>query len=88
MRTYPYENLSIPDQYLLVLFDAGHNAFTGREIGPHAAGDEVDNRFTDAVKEGALLFFDAYVKGDDAAVDALRNTYPESLEPADRFEWK
>lgn len=87
-RTYPYRALKIPDQYLLVLNDAGHNAFSGLEIGPHAHGPEVQTRYTDAVEEAVLLFFDAYLKGDAAAKTDLRETFPSSLLPDDRFEWK
>jgi len=87
-RTFPYEALSIPDQYLLVLDGAGHNAFSGLEIGPHAHGPEVETRYTQAVEEGALLFFDAYVKDDAAAEAALRETFASGLSSDDRFEWK
>ena len=88
LRTVPYETLTIPHQYLLVLKDAGHNAFSGLEHGPHAHGPEVETRYTRAVQDGAVLFFDAYVKGDAAAEAALRETYPSSLMSDDRFEWK
>ena len=87
-RTKPYAALSIPHQYLLVLKDAGHNAFSGLEHGPHAHGAPIDTRYTRAVARGAVLFFDAYVKGDAAAETELRQAYKASLEPADRFEWK
>jgi predicted dienelactone hydrolase len=88
LRTLPYETLTIAHQYLLVLAGAGHNAFSGLEYGPHAHGAEVETRYTRAVQEGAVLFFDAYVKGDMAAEAALRETFPSSLAPDDRFEWK
>ncbi len=87
-RTLPYETLSISDQYLLVLDGAGHNAFSGLEHGPHAYGAEVNTRYTEAVKEGAVQFFDAYVKGEAAAKAALRQAYGSTLAPDDRFEWK
>jgi predicted dienelactone hydrolase len=88
LRTKPYETLTIPDQYLLVLHGAGHNAFSGLEHGPHAHGAEVETRYTRAVQEAARLFFDAYLKGDAGARATLRNTYKSSLEAGDRFEWK
>jgi predicted dienelactone hydrolase len=87
-RTIPYRTLAIPHQYLLVLRDAGHNAFSGLEHGPHAHGPEVETRYTRAVQQGAVLFFDAYLRGDTAAEAALRNDYPQSLASDDRFEWK
>lgn len=87
-RTIPYEVLTIPHQYLLVLDGAGHNAFSGLEHGPHAHGAEVETRYTSAVVAGALLFFDGYLKGDSAAVQALRRGFKSGLKPTDRFEWK
>jgi predicted dienelactone hydrolase len=87
-RTLPYEELAIPHQYLLVLDGAGHNAFSGLEHGPHPHGAEKQTRYTRAVQEGAVLFFDAYLKGNAAALAALRDTFQSSLEPNDRFEWK
>jgi hypothetical protein len=87
-RTVPYQALAIPDQYLLVLNGADHNAFSGLAYGPHAHGPEVETRYTKAVENGALLFFDAYVKGDPAAQTALQSAFPLSLKNGDRFEYK
>jgi hypothetical protein len=87
-RTIPYETLTIPDQYLLVLDGAEHNAFSGLEHGPHAHGAEKETRYTCAVQKGAVLFFDAYLKGDAIAVAVLRHTFKSNLKPTDRFEWK
>jgi hypothetical protein len=87
-RTIPYQTLTIPRQYLLVLKDAAHNAFSGLEHGPHAHGREVETRYTRALAEAAVLFFDAYVKGDAAAEETLRETFKARLDPADRFDWK
>ncbi len=87
-RTLPYEALAIPDQYLLVLDGAGHNVFSGLEHGPHAHGPEKQTRYTRAVQDGAVLFFDAYLRGNKAALAALRHTFQSKLETTDRFEWK
>lgn len=87
-RTIPYQALRIPHQYLLVLKDAAHNSFSGLEHGPHAHGAEVETRYTRALAEAAVLFFDAYVKGDGNAEKALRETFKSRLDPGDRFEWK
>jgi predicted dienelactone hydrolase len=87
-RTLPYQTLTIPDQYLLVLDGAGHNAFSGLAYGPHAHGPEMLTRYTGAVEEAAVLFFDAYLKKDEPALGALRGAFRERLEPADRLEWK
>lgn len=87
-RTLPYEALTIPHQYLLVLDGAGHNAFSGLKHGPHAHGPEQETRYTRVVQGGAVSFFDAYLKGKTAALAALRHEFQSSLEPTDRFEWK
>jgi predicted dienelactone hydrolase len=87
-RTVPYETLTISHQYLLVLDGAGHNAFSGLEHGPHAHGPERLTRYTRVVEEGAVLFFDAYLKGKEEALAALRGEFRSKLESADRFEWK
>ncbi|RWO53536.1 hypothetical protein [Mesorhizobium sp.] len=87
-RTLPYEALTIPHQYLLVLDGAGHNAFSGLKHGPHAHGPEEETRYTRVVQDGAVSFFDAYLNGKTAALAAIRQTFQSSLEPTDRFEWK
>jgi predicted dienelactone hydrolase len=87
-RTIPYRTLTIPDQYLLVLDDADHNAFSGLEHGPHAHGPERETRYTRAVQDGAVLFFDAYLRGNASALWALRNDFQSRLEATDEFEWK
>ena len=87
-RTLPYQNLKIPHQYLLVLNGATHNSFSGLEHGPHAHGREVETRYTHATQEAALLFFDAYVKGDPKAEAALRSAFKSRLDTGDHFEWK
>lgn len=87
-RTLPYEALTIPHQYLLVLDGACHNAFSGLKHGPHAHGPEEETRYTRVVQDGAVLFFDAYLNGKTAALAALRHEFQSSLEPTDRFEWK
>ncbi|RWK52656.1 hypothetical protein [Mesorhizobium sp.] len=87
-RTLPYEALTIPHQYLLVLDGADHNAFSGLKHGPHAHGPEEETRYTRVVQDGAVSFFDAYLNGKTAALAALRHEFQSSLEPTDRFEWK
>lgn len=87
-RTLPYEALTIPHQYLLVLDGAHHNSFSGLKYGPHAHGPENETRYTRVAQDGAVLFFDAYLNGNTAALAALRHKFQSSLEPTDRFEWK
>ncbi|PAQ09881.1 alpha/beta hydrolase family protein [Mesorhizobium temperatum] len=87
-RTLPYEALTIPHQYLLVLDGADHNAFSGLKHGPHAHGPEEETRYTRVVQDGAVLFFDGYLNEKMASLAALRHKFQSSLEPTDRFEWK
>jgi predicted dienelactone hydrolase len=87
-RALPYEALTIPHQYLLVLDGAGHNAFSGLKHGPHAHGPEEETRYTRVVQDAAVSFFDAYLDAKTAALAALRQKFQSSLEPTDRFEWK
>ncbi|TIR16308.1 MAG: hypothetical protein E5X64_22120 [Mesorhizobium sp.] len=87
-RTLPYEALTIPHQYLLVLERADHNSFSGLKYEPHAHGPADETRYTRVVQDGAVSFFDAYLNGKTAALAALRHEFQSSLEPTDRFEWK
>jgi len=83
-RTLPWQMITAPEQYLMVFDGATHGDFSG------AGRDETppDSRYTRSVALGAVLFFDAFLKGDDGAWSALREEFPTTLEPGDRFEFK
>lgn len=81
-RTLPYKHTHKPNQYLLVLDGAEHKDFGGR------LADTTLSRYQQATAHGAVLFFDAYLKGDQNALSALRSSYKNSLSPQDVFEFK
>lgn len=80
-RTLPYQNIQTSDQYLMVLDGAEHSAFGGRKNKP-------ETRYQTATAEGAVLFFDAYLKGDQTALQKLRNGFESTLNSGDVFEYK
>jgi dienelactone hydrolase len=86
-RVKPYEKFSIQNQYLLVLDAADHMTFSGARIGTR---DEMgnDKEHMTAVLTGATLFFNAYLKNDEASKAKLRNDFKGSLSNKDRFEYK
>lgn len=97
-RTLPYQYTPATDQYLLVLEGAHHNTFSSRlrdiddidpdEVVSPAMGGTEELRHVQAVAMGAVLFFDAYLKRDAAALGMLRDGYARTLEPGDRFDYK
>lgn len=82
-RTKPYQAIEAPDQYLLVLDGAEHSTFGG-----HKRGHANDAAYRKTVAEGAVLFFDAYLKGNREALARLREDFPKGLALGDRFEFK
>ncbi|MCB9995122.1 MAG: hypothetical protein H6869_01640 [Rhodospirillales bacterium] len=81
-RTLPYHHINAENQYLLVLDGADHMTFGGRKTR------KSDASYQRTVADGALLFFDAYLKGDPSALQRLREDYPRTLRPDDRFTYK
>lgn len=87
-RIEPYRHIRTgAPQYLLVLAGADHMTFSGNRLGT-AAETRDDPRHIEAVQNGAAAFFDAYLRGDKAALERLRTEYPKSLGQDDHFEWK
>ncbi len=82
-RTRPYRAIEAPAQYLLVLKGAEHSSFGGR-----TPGDEARMPFWDVTSRAAVLFFDAWLKGDAHAKKSLEEDFPETLSPGDTFEHK
>lgn len=90
LRILPYKSIRAPGQYLLLLDGATHGDFSAaaqRSELQDPPGPERD-RVTNAVALAAVLFFDAYLKGSEAALTALREEFPSQLKSADRFEFK
>ena len=80
-RTLPFQLITFPEQYLLVLDGATHMTFSGRQ-------DDDGSDAQEAVALAVVLFFDAYLKGDAEARRVLREDFPRSLAPGDVFEFK
>jgi predicted dienelactone hydrolase len=86
-RVKPYEMLSLPNQYLLVLNLADHITFSGRRIGTREELP-LDKKHMVAIVNGAVAFFRAYLQDDASAKAWLQGDYKKELASADRFEWK
>lgn len=84
-RTKPYQFIQASNQYLLVLDGADHATFGG---GHRRRSGTDSTRYQDAVAAGAILFLDAYLKGDANAKNELRQNYPQTLSAGDHFEYK
>jgi predicted dienelactone hydrolase len=82
-RTLPYMTIKAHDQYLLVLDGADHMVF-----GSGNVRKEEKQRYQQLVAEAAVLFFDAYLKGDSVAERELRHVFNDKLSKADRFEFR
>jgi predicted dienelactone hydrolase len=78
-RVKPYRLLSVPNQYLLVLNQADHKSFSN---------EAHDKRHTAAILDGALAFFNAYLRDDRDAEQWLRTEYKKTLAPQDVFAFK
>ncbi len=85
-RVKPYLNLDKEDQYLLVLKDADHATFSGNRLGKQSE-KKTDKEHTDLVKQGALAFYNAYLKESAEDKRFLRNEFKEQAQ-GHRFEWK
>ncbi|SMY09269.1 alpha/beta hydrolase family protein [Flavimaricola marinus] len=81
-RTIPYQTITAPDQYLLVLDGASHSTFSGRE------DDGDGGEIKDVIALLVVLFMNAHLKGDEAALTELREDFAFRLAPEDIFEFK
>lgn len=88
MRMLPYKLTQAPEQYLLVFDGATHGNFSGAGLGTGPEDNLPDTRYTRTTALAAVLFFNAYLKGDAAAREALQQEFPAALEPRDRFAFK
>ncbi len=97
-RTLPYRYTPASHQYLLVLDGAHHNTFSSRlrnidDIDPNEEinsnmGGRGEVRHVQTVAMAVVMFFDAYLKRDEAAFKMLRDGFAQTLEPEDHFEYK
>ena len=86
-RTRPYQLIDTGDQYLFVLENADHATFAGRRLST-SEEKPLDRQHIEQLERGILLFFNAYLRNDLEARNALRATFHQRLAPGDRFEWK
>jgi dienelactone hydrolase len=86
-RLVPYQTLTIPSQYLLVLNKADHATFSGRRIKTRAE-KYLDKAHMGAVLNGSLVFFQTHLLGSDSAKRWLQSEFKKTLAPEDRFEFK
>lgn len=79
-RTAPFQAIVGADQYLVVLDGADHALFGGRraQAGQLKPGDQAQ---MEIVKAETIRFWDAYLKGDKAALAALCDL-PARIDPA------
>ena len=83
-RRMPFELISNVEQYLLVLNDAVHATFGGRDLDHPAVA-----RHRGLIKQAAVVFWRAYLLGDQAALAYLRGGgYASAVGSAGRFEHK
>lgn len=84
-RQMPYRNIFTSPQYLLVIDGATHATFAGVNR-PRMAN--TDPSQLEAVRTGALAFFDAYLKHDQQRREWLQQEFGNTLNKGDVFEFK
>lgn len=84
-RQLPYRNIFSSPQYLLVIDGATHATFGGvnRPLLANTQPSQLE-----AVKAGALAFFDAYLKHDPLQREWLQQAFGNTLGKGDVFEYK
>lgn len=82
MRRLPFEAIQRSDQYLLTLTGGNHSTFSDDESPANRAAHDV-------IRAATTLFWDAYLRGEASALDALRNgRLMEAIGGAGRLEVK
>jgi predicted dienelactone hydrolase len=87
-RTLPYRNMPAGDKYLAVFKDGDHMVFGGHVLGARRPVTPRDGEIQREVKAATLAFWDATLKGSDAARKWLQVDFKSTLGEGDRFEWK
>lgn len=85
-RTIPYQNIKNAPQYLIVLDQATHMTFSGRDL--EQSQDPLNDTHLQNVLNASLAFFDCYLKGRKERGEWLKNDFKKTLSPKDRFEYK
>ena len=80
-----YDAIGAPEQYLLILAGADHMTFGGQRFGPDAPADPRDHSL---IQAATLAFWEAELKGNDAAKSWLKNEFKQQLGAGSTFESK
>ena len=80
-----YDVIDAPDQYLLILAGADHMALGGQRLGDDLPGDAAIHAL---VQTATLAFWDAELKGNEAAKSWLKDDFSAELEGKSSFESK
>ncbi|GBG03780.1 hypothetical protein AZSI13_31070 [Azospira sp. I13] len=83
-RTLPYRHMPPGDKYLLVLEGGAHMHFAGQ----HTLRQQAPPRLEQAVQAASLAFWEVTLKGRIEARTWLRQSFPATLIPGDRWEFK
>lgn len=84
-RQLPFQHSKSADAYLTVFQNGDHMVFSGWRRGAPVASDE---RNFALIQQSTLAFWDAYLKGDNAAKTWLQNDYAKELAANGTFEQK
>ena len=85
-RRIPYDNISLADQYLLILEGGDHMVFSGVRRGGDGTKDALHHEL---IRMGATAFWDAYLREDEAARAWLaEGGFAQTLGEAGSFEAK
>jgi dienelactone hydrolase len=85
-RRVPYDHVKNIPAYLITFDGGDHMIFSGRRI---AGGDRPkDETFHELICTGTVAFWDAYLRGDDAAKSWLKDDYGKSVGADGVFEQK
>ena len=83
-RSFPFETIEGPDQWLLVLEDGIHMTFSGRQIRQSGPARDKAPRHHELVRMAAVAFWDMVLKEDPQATAWLRNGgFEQELTAAD-----
>jgi predicted dienelactone hydrolase len=89
-RRLPFDHMTgkVADEYLLTFNGGDHMVFSGR-LSQRSSRAEHDHAFQTYIKEGSTAFWDAYLKGNNAAKKWLADGgFKRELGPEGTFEEK
>jgi predicted dienelactone hydrolase len=88
-RIVPYRNMPVGGKYLVVFDEGDHMVFGGHALGSKRGDTARDRAIQALVKAGTLAFWNATLKGDEAAETWLgAGGFAAQLGTRDRFESK